>query len=60
MDILEVKFHNMQMKIGGYIKNKNKNIEKLSKILIKTSNAVEYIKSDIQNIEARRIDDFII
>ena len=31
-----------------------------SKILIKTSNTVEYIKYDIQNIEALRIDDPVI
>ena len=32
-------------------------VYKLSKILIKTSNRAEYIESDIQNIEAPRIDD---
>ena len=30
------------------------------KILIKTSNAMEFIESDIQNIEASRTDDPII
>ena len=34
-------------------------IDKLSKILIKTSNAAEFIESDIQNVEAP-IDDPII
>ena len=32
-------------------------VDKPSKILIKTSNAAEYIESNIQNIEALRIDD---
>ena len=31
-------------------------IDKPSKILIKTSSAAKYIKSDIQNIETPRID----
>ena len=35
-------------------------VDKIFKILIKTSNAAEYIKSDIQNIKASRIDDPII
>ena len=35
-------------------------VDKLSKILIKTSNAAEFIESDIQNIEAPRTDDPII
>ena len=35
-------------------------VDKVFKILIKTSNASEYIKSDIQNIETPRIDDPII
>ena len=35
-------------------------VDKPSKILIKTLNALEYIKSDIQNIEEPRIDDLII
>ena len=35
-------------------------IDKPSKILIKISNAAEYIELDIQNIEAERIDDPII
>ena len=35
-------------------------IEKLSKILIKTSNIAEYIESDIQNIKTPRTDDPII
>ena len=35
-------------------------VDKLSNIFIKTSNAMEYIESDIQNIEAPRVDDPII
>ena len=35
-------------------------VDKPSKILIKTSNAVEYIELDIQDIEAPRTDDPII
>ena len=35
-------------------------VDKLSKILIKISNAAEFFKSDIQNIEAPRTDDPII
>ena len=35
-------------------------VNKLSKILIKTLNAVEYSESNVQNVEARRIDDPII
>ena len=35
-------------------------VNKPSKILIKTSNVVEYLESNIQNIEAPRIDDPII
>ena len=35
-------------------------VNKLFKILIKTSNAAKFIESDIQNIEAPRIDDPII
>ena len=35
-------------------------VDKLSEILIKTSNASEYIESDIQNIEAPRIYDSIV
>ena len=35
-------------------------VDKPSKFLIKTSNAREYLKSDIQNIEAPIIDDPII
>ena len=35
-------------------------VDKLSEILIKTSNVVEFIESDIQNIEAPRTDDTII
>ena len=35
-------------------------VDKPSEILIKTLNAREYIESDIQNIEAPRIDDLII
>ena len=34
--------------------------DKPSKILIKTSNAVKSIESDIQNIETPRLDDPII
>ena len=36
------------------------NVDKPSKILIKTWNAVKYIKSNIQNIEAPRNDNHII
>ena len=32
-------------------------VDKPSKILIKTLNAVEYIESDVQHIEAPRTDD---
>ena len=35
-------------------------VDKLSKIFINTSKAMEYIESDIQNIEAPRIDDPIM
>ena len=35
-------------------------VDKLSKILIKTSNATEYIESDIHNNETPRLDDSII
>ena len=35
-------------------------VDKPSKILIKISNAIEYIESDIQNTEASRRDDPII
>ena len=35
-------------------------VDKLSEILIKTSNAAKYIELDIQNIKAPRIDDPII
>ena len=35
-------------------------VNKPSKILIKTSNAKEYIDSDIQNIKVPKIDDLII
>ena len=35
-------------------------VDKLYEILIKTSNAAEYIESDIQNIEVPRIDDHMI
>ena len=35
-------------------------VDKPSEIFIKTSNATEYIKSDIQNIKAPRKDDPII
>ena len=35
-------------------------VDKISKILIKTSNAADYIESDTQNIKAPRIDDPII
>ena len=35
-------------------------VDKAFKILIKTLNAVEYIESNIQNIEVPRIDDHII
>ena len=35
-------------------------VDKISEILIKTSNVAEYIESDIQNIEAPRTDDPII
>ena len=35
-------------------------VDKLSKILIKTANAAENIESDIQNTELPRIDDPII
>ena len=35
-------------------------VDKPSKILIKTSNAVKYNESDIQNIGVSRIDDRII
>ena len=35
-------------------------VDKPREILIKTSNAAEYIESDIQNIEAPLIDDPII
>ena len=35
-------------------------VDKLSKILIKTSNVVEYIESNIQNIETLTTDDPII
>ena len=36
------------------------NVDKLSKILIKTSSAMEYTESNIQNIEIPRVDDRII
>ena len=35
-------------------------VDKSFEILIKTSNAVEYIESDIQTIEAPRTDDPIV
>ena len=35
-------------------------VDKLSKIFIKTSNAAENIESDIQNTELPRTDDLII
>ena len=35
-------------------------VDNFMKFLIKTSNAIEFIESDIQNIEAPRIDDPII
>ena len=35
-------------------------VNKLSKVLIRTLNAAEYIESDTQNIEAPRTDDPII
>ena len=35
-------------------------VEKSCKMLIKTSSTVEYIKSDIQNIETPRRNDLII
>ena len=35
-------------------------VDKIFKILIKSSYASEYIESDIQDIEAPRIDDHII
>ena len=35
-------------------------VHKPSKILIKTSNVMEHIESDVQNIEALRTDDPII
>ena len=35
-------------------------VNKPSKILIKTSNAAKYIESDIQNIEVPRTDDPIL
>ena len=35
-------------------------VNKPSKILIKTSSSIEYIKLDIQTIETPRIDDLII
>ena len=35
-------------------------VDKPSKILIKTSNAMEYIESEIQNVEALRTGDHII
>ena len=35
-------------------------VDKPSKILIKTLNAAKYIESDIQNIEAPKTDDPII
>ena len=35
-------------------------VDEVSKILIKTSSAEEYIESNIQNIEAPRTDDLII
>ena len=35
-------------------------VDKVSQILIKTSNAAEYSELDIQNIKAPRIDDPII
>ena len=35
-------------------------VDNFLKILIKTSNATEFIESDIQNIEAPRTDDPII
>ena len=34
--------------------------DKLSKFLIKTSNAAKFIESDIQNLETPRTDDLII
>ena len=53
--MIVVQFHlpNMYILLGS-------EVDKLSEILIKTSNAMEYIKSDIQNIEAPIIDDPII
>ena len=35
-------------------------VDKVFKILIKTSNVMEYVKLDIQNIETPRIDDPMI
>ena len=35
-------------------------VDKLSKFLIKTSNATKYMESDIQDNEAPRTDDHII
>ena len=35
-------------------------VDKRSKFFIKTSNTIEYIESDVQNIEASSIDDPII
>ena len=32
-------------------------VDKIFKILIKTSNVAEYIKSNVQNIQEPRIDD---
>ena len=51
--LLYINFENMKFFLGY-------EVDKLSKILIKTSNAAEYIESDVQNIEATRIDDHII
>ena len=35
-------------------------VDKLSKILIKTSNATKYVESYVQNIEAPRTNDPIV
>ena len=46
--------YNYKMLVSG------SEVDKLFKILIKTSNAAEYIESETQNIEAPRTDDPII
>ena len=43
-----------------FLKKLGSKVDKPSKILIKTSSAMEYIELDIQNIKATRLDDRII